>query len=103
MATWIRSARDSEPSIYASLMMNFKKLHHQKLVEIVLALRAHGLLVTRFNIRRIAFLINFHITKHQIFMTPYQAGNLLKLEIVETLVHTKGRGFFYTSVPASLN
>lgn len=83
--------------------MNFKQLHQRKLFEIVAALQAHGLPAHNHHVRRLAWLMNYHLTKHQIHLTAYQAGNLLKLEIVEALVHTKGRGFFYTAVPASLN
>lgn len=80
-----------------------RKLHQRKLFEIVMALNAHGLPIDNHHVRRLAWLMNFHLTKHKIQLTAHQAGNLLKLEIVEALVHTKGRGFFYTSVPASTN
>jgi len=83
--------------------LDFRKLHQKKLFEIVQALQAHGLPVNTIHIRRMAWLMNYHLTKHQISLTAYDAGKLFKLEIAEALVHTKGRGFFYTSVPASLN
>lgn len=80
-----------------------KDLHQKKLFEIVVSLRMAGLPVDNHHVRRLAWLMNYHLTKHQIRLTAHQAVTLLKLEIVEALVHTKGRGFFYTSVPASMN
>lgn len=82
--------------------MNNRQLHQQKLAEIMMALRAHGLPVDNYRIRRLAWLMNFHLTKHKIRLTAYQACNLLKLEIVEGIVKVHGRGYFHTSVPASL-
>lgn len=84
-------------------VMDFKKLHRQKLFEIVMALQGAGLPTDNHHVRRLAFLMNYHLTKHQIRLAANQAVELLKLEIVEALVHEKGRGFFYTTVPASLN
>lgn len=82
---------------------DIKTLHRQKLFEIVIALQGAGLPTDNHHVRRLAWLMNYHLTKHEIRLNAFQAVELMKLEIVEALVHTKGPGFFYTSVPASLN
>jgi len=86
--------------------MNFremKALHQRKLAEIIGALNAHGLHVDNYHVRRLAWLMNFHLTHHNIRLTAYDAGKLLKLEIAEALVKTKGRGHIYVMFNPSMN
>lgn len=83
--------------------MNFRHLHQKKLNEIVMALQAVGLPVDNHSVRRLAFLMNFHLTHHKIHLSAKQATELMKLEIVEFIVKKHGTGHFHTMVPASLN
>lgn len=83
--------------------MTGRELHQQKLFEIVGALQTNGLPADNYHIRRLAWLMRYHLVHHQIRLSAFEAVKLLKLEIAEFLVKTKGRNHVYVAMPASFN